>query len=146
MATIDGVAMPAAKIVMETAPPCTAGWVPWVLDVVLWVLEAGGPKIYTREVPVSLNEGLAVTFKRRTLTTRLAEKLLCVKLLGICRAIVDTMPRPGESCTGRPVAVLVWEPGGSAGAVRVSLISVTFPSAGQPVLITKTSNITLPPG
>ena len=57
--------MPAAKSVVETVPGA-AGWVPCVLDVVLCVLEAGGAKIYTSEVPVSLSKGLAVPFERRT--------------------------------------------------------------------------------
>lgn len=65
-ATIDGATMPAAKVVMETVPG-GAGWVLWeVFDVVLCVLEAGGPKMYTSEAPVNLSKGLAVTFERRT--------------------------------------------------------------------------------
>ena len=76
---------------------------------------------------VSWRGMLSVPFRTATWTTKSAEKFFCEKLLGISRAIVVSRAWPGKSSTGRPVAVLVWDSGGSAGAVMGSLMRVTLP-------------------
>src|SRR5580700_1490882 len=142
-AIIVGVATPAAKRDEESVPPWVVVWLVCVPcgvleEVVVCVPAPGRPWRVTTVDDVSLREMLAVPFQTATLTTKSAVKLSCVKLLGISRVIAFDVASPGDRSIGRPIELLVWYPGGSAGAVRVSLIRVTFPSGGWSELTTKT--------